>query len=105
MIYEPQNKTFNGGHKLIKHCFWSSLGYGILGLDKASSSRDLCAKQSDDFTKEHETVFQLKIGDFSNSNSPVQHDIIANEWIDYSDTTNDKAGYLCEKEGNIKANR
>ena len=79
------------------------MGYGILGLDQASSNRKLCNKQSDGFTKEHENVFQLKIGDFSDAsaNNHIQHDIVAKEWMDYPDAIGEKAGYLCEKEGNI----
>ena len=81
----------------------SRLGYGILGLDEAASDRDLCGKKTDSFTKEHETVFQMKVGDFSDASSTnhVEHDIVAKEWIDYSILTSEKAGYLCEKEGTV----
>ena len=83
----------------LKNNLCSRLGYGVLGLDDAS----LCGKQTDSFTKEHETVYQIKVGDFSDESSSnhVEHDIVAKEWIDYSKLTSEKAGYLCEKEGTV----
>ena len=89
--------------QMLKYNICSRLGYGILGLHEDASDRDLCGKTSDGFKKEHETVFQMKVGDFSApvSSDHVDHDIVAKEWIDYSQLESEKAGYLCEKEGTV----
>ena len=84
---------------MIKKYFTSSLGYGISGIDRAITDGDLCDKMSDDFTKEGETLFQLKVGNYTDTGNNVEHDIVAIEWTLYSNIAANKAGFICEKEG------
>ena len=74
------------------------MGYGVQGFDRPTSSGDLCLPDSDNdnFEKEVETVFQLKIGESSEA-----FDIEAKSWGDYNDLALDAAGFICEKEGII----
>ena len=73
-------------------CF--SLGYGIPEIDKPTTHGHLCGLNYDTFTKEKETVFQLKM------QAVDQHRIKAREWEMYTDVTSEKSGFICEKEGN-----
>ena len=61
---------------------------------------DFCDKTSDDFNKEDETVFQLKMGGFDSS-GVQQNDVEAKGWVQYTDVSSDKSGFICEKEGTI----
>ena len=70
-----------------------SLGYGVDGMERVVSHGDLCDKGNDDFTKEKEAVFQMEITDSSK-------EVKANEWALYPDLADEKAGFVCEKEGN-----
>ena len=72
------------------------MGYGILDINRSGTLSNLCSKSSDAFAKEDETVFQLKMGDNSNVN-----DVEAKSFDVYTDVTSDKAGFICEKEGNV----
>ena len=74
-----------------------SLGYGILDINGPGAPSNLCGKSSDAFVKEEETVFQLKMGD---SSTGVVSDVEAKSWYAYADVISDKAGFICEKEGN-----
>ena len=69
------------------------MGYGIYGMDRVVTNDELCQnKNSDNFEKYQETVFQMDI--------KASHDIKANPWALYSDLDAEKAGFVCEKEGN-----
>ena len=50
--------------------------------------------ESDNFDKEVETVFQLKMSGLSDS-----ADIEAKPWAIYGDVNGTTSGYICEKEG------
>ena len=73
------------------------LGYGIQGIDRAHTSGELCSQGNgdDDFTKEDETVFQLKMGALS-----IPLHVKAKRWNNYLDMNDADAGFICEKEGN-----
>ena len=73
------------------------LGYGIQGIDRAHTSGELCSQGNgdDDFTKEDETVFQLKMGALS-----IPLHVKAKPWNNYLDMNDADAGFICEKEGN-----
>ena len=72
------------------------LGYGIQGIDRAHTSGELCSGLggTDDFTKETETVFQLKMGSISSS-----YNVKAEAWNNYADMNDVDSGFICEKEG------
>ena len=62
-------------------------------MDRVVTNNELCQnKNSDNFEKYQETVFQMDI--------KASHDIKANPWALYSDLDAEKAGFVCEKEGN-----
>ena len=62
-------------------------------MDRVVTNDELCQnKNSDNFEKYQETVFQMDI--------KASHDIKANPWALYSDLDAEKAGFVCEKEGN-----
>ena len=73
------------------------MGYGINGFDRVVSNGDLCdgqngAMTSDNFDKHQEAVFQMNI--------KATLDIETKQWAAYSDLDSEKAGFVCEKEGN-----
>ena len=69
------------------------MGYGINGMDRVVTNGELCEnKNSDNFEKYQEAVFQMDI--------KASHDIKAHQWNLYSDLETEKAGFICEKEGN-----
>ena len=49
---------------------------------------------ADDFTKEDETVFRLKMGSISSS-----YNVKAMSWKNYVDMNDADSGFICEKEG------
>ena len=62
-------------------------------MDRVATNGELCEnKNSDNFEKYQEAVFQMNI--------KASHDIKANQWVLYSDLDAEKAGFVCEKEGN-----
>ena len=81
---------------MLNFCY-SRLGYGIQGIDRAHTSGELCLQgdADDDFTKEDETVFQLKMKALS---IPIH--VKAKPWNNYLDMDDADAGFICEKEGN-----
>ena len=80
---------------MLNFCY-SRLGYGIQGIDRAHTSSELCSQGNadDDFTKEDETVFQLKMKALS---IPIH--VKAKAWNNYLDMDDADAGFICEKEG------
>ena len=62
-------------------------------MDRVVTNGELCQnKNSDNFEKYEEAVFQMDI--------KASHDIKAHQWNLYSDLDTEKAGFVCEKEGN-----
>ena len=61
-------------------------------MERVVSNGDLCDKGNDDFTKEKEAVFQMEI-------TASAKDVKANQWVLYPDLADEKAGFVCEKEG------
>ena len=80
----------------IFEIFIFRLGYGIQGIDRAHTSGELCSGLGgdDDFTKEDETVFRLKMGSISSS-----YNVKAMSWKNYVDMNDAESGFICEKEG------
>ena len=74
------------------------MGYGRLGFDRPISNGDLCfdGSNSDNFDKEMEAVFQLRIGNPSDN-----FDIESKSWRMYGEMTSVTSGFICEKEGQI----